>query len=265
MNILLIYRAKEFSPNLVDNDTAILDKVGHYLQEAGCNISFIHEEEFSAVEYDVDVVMSMCRRTESLNLLTKMEEKGILIVNSPQSVLNCSRDKMYHILCAADIPVANEYDDEYRFPLWFKNRQGWSKSKDDVVFISNATELKRVISSSKGKPYMLFEHLEGDLIKFYGVEDSSFFFWMYASENHSKYNLEQHNGAPHHYPFLEEQLHHICSDAAKAMGLTAYGGDCIIDSNGMIKIIDFNDWPSFSKCRENASKAIAATVLKRKK
>ena len=49
------------------------------------------------------------------------------------------------------------------------------------------------------------------------------------------------------------------------MGLTAYGGDCIIDSNGMIKIIDFNDWPSFSKCRENASKAIAATVLKRKK
>lgn len=262
MNILLIYRAREFSPNMVDKDVAILDSVGEYLRGEGCIVSYIHEEDFKSTECDVDAVMSMCRRYESLELLSIMEQRGTVVINSPSSVENCSRDRMYQLLVNSAIPVANKYNKDYKFPLWLKTCKGWSKTKEDVMFISNASELNYAISVMKDRPYMLVEHLAGDLIKFYGIEGSDFFFWTYASDSHSKYSLEQYNGTPHHYGFSETELRKICSDAARATGLTAYGGDCVIDEDGTIRIIDFNDWPSFSKCRDKASVAIADVALK---
>ena len=47
---------------------------------------------------------------------------------------------------------------------------------------------------------------------------------------------------------------------AAVIGLDVYGGDCIVRSDGTFAIIDFNDWPSFSRCREEAAKAIAEKV-----
>jgi len=44
---------------------------------------------------------------------------------------------------------------------------------------------------------------------------------------------------------------------AQTIGITAYGGDAIVRADGTFCIIDFNDWPSFSRCREDAAKAIA--------
>ena len=41
-----------------------------------------------------------------------------------------------------------------------------------------------------------------------------------------------------------------------------YGGDVIIGSDGIARLIDLNDWPSFSACREEAADAIAGLVLK---
>ena len=46
------------------------------------------------------------------------------------------------------------------------------------------------------------------------------------------------------------------------MDVRIYGGDCIIDSEGNMSIIDFNDWPSFAPCRAEGSLAIAKCVLK---
>jgi len=42
--------------------------------------------------------------------------------------------------------------------------------------------------------------------------------------------------------------------------IDVYGGDAIIDAEGRISIIDFNDWPSFSRCREEAADAIAKYI-----
>lgn len=262
MNILLIYRAKEFSPNLANKDKAILDKVGKHLCDFGCNTIFIHEEDFISIDYDVDIVMSMCRRNESLSLLEQFEQRGKIVINSSQSIRNCSRNIIYELLEKADISIAKQYHSNYQFPLWMKTKNGWATTKDDVRYISNDQELKDVKSQNPDKQYLLFEHLKGDLIKFYGVEGSDFFYWIYASENHSKFDLEKYNGKPHYYDFSEQNLYVLCSNAAKAIGLIAYGGDCIVDSNGNIKIIDFNDWPSYSKCIDDASTAIANMALK---
>ena len=48
---------------------------------------------------------------------------------------------------------------------------------------------------------------------------------------------------------------------AEAVGLKVYGGDCIVDETGHFYMIDFNDWPSFSRCREEAATAIASFTL----
>jgi hypothetical protein len=43
---------------------------------------------------------------------------------------------------------------------------------------------------------------------------------------------------------------------ATSIGVIVYGGDAIVRSDGSFVIIDFNDWPTFSPCREEAAKAI---------
>ena len=54
----------------------------------------------------------------------------------------------------------------------------------------------------------------------------------------------------------------MCQRAADIMEVKIYGGDCIVSEDGTIRIIDFNDWPSFAPCRAEAAPAIAKCVLK---
>ena len=49
---------------------------------------------------------------------------------------------------------------------------------------------------------------------------------------------------------------------SQLVGVEVFGGDAIIDEQGRFYIIDFNDWPSFSRCREEAAMAIAQCVAK---
>ena len=45
------------------------------------------------------------------------------------------------------------------------------------------------------------------------------------------------------------------------MQVPIYGGDAVIDEKGKIWFIDFNDFPSFSSCRDQAARAIAERVI----
>jgi len=55
-------------------------------------------------------------------------------------------------------------------------------------------------------------------------------------------------------------LHAESARLAQLVGIDVFGGDAIIDSNGKFYIIDFNDWPSFSRCRDEAAKEIVKIV-----
>ena len=54
----------------------------------------------------------------------------------------------------------------------------------------------------------------------------------------------------------------IATRASRVLSLPIYGGDAIITPDGNIHLIDFNDWPSFSSCRDEAAKAIAKRITK---
>ena len=49
--------------------------------------------------------------------------------------------------------------------------------------------------------------------------------------------------------------------AADVLKVVVYGGDCIVSPDGEMRIIDFNDWPSFAPLSRRASREIANRVI----
>ena len=105
-------------------------------------------------------------------------------------------------------------------------------------------------------------HVPGDLVKFYGVGTAFFQFFYPSDDGISKFGDEKRNGVAHHYAFEAERLHQEVVRLSQLVGVEVFGGDAIIDEHGRFYIIDFNDWPSFSRCREEAAMAIAQCVAK---
>ena len=257
---LLIFRALKFSPNMAEKDRKILLNVGNRLQIQGYAIRYLMEEEFTKPIEGVDVVLTMCRSEKAIELLKQMEQQGVKVINTAESIENCSRHRFVALLENAGTPMPKQYSkDSFRLPLWLKSPHGWSLSKDDVLYVSTEEELEQAIAD---KEYMMFEHLEGDLIKFYGVNGTDYFSWRYASDSNGKFGLESHNGSIRGYSFEEDNLREICRNASNMLGLIAYGGDCIIDEGGVVRLIDLNDWPSYSSDADNAAEAICQVACK---
>lgn len=137
--------------------------------------------------------------------------------------------------------------------------------KEDVSYCRHPEEAQEVLHEYfyRGiKRAVINRHLVGDLIKFYGVSGQPFFYWFYPfDEGHSKYGHEAINGKSLGLPFDEEKLKSMCQEASDILDVKIYGGDCIVDKDGSIRIIDFNDWPSFAPCRQEAAPYIAKCVL----
>ncbi|MDE5675784.1 MAG: hypothetical protein K2I44_10650, partial [Muribaculaceae bacterium] len=148
---------------------------------------------------------------------------------------------------------------------WIKRGDFHAMHKEDVSYCRHPEEAQEVLHEYfyRGiKRAVINRHLVGDLIKFYGVSGQPFFYWFYPfDEGHSKYGHEAINGKSQGIPFDEEKLRSMCQDASDILDVKIYGGDCIVDKDGSIRIIDFNDWPSFAPCRLEAAPYIAKCVL----
>ena len=131
-----------------------------------------------------------------------------------------------------------------------------------MVYCKNEQELeeaKQTFARRGINDYVVSAHVEGDLVKFYGVRGSKgFFFYCYPNENGTmKFGDERRNGKPHHYPFDVEQLREDAFRVAEVTSTDFFGGDVIVRPDGSYVMIDFNDWPSYSSCCEEAAEAIA--------
>ncbi|MCD8210954.1 MAG: hypothetical protein LUC37_05360, partial [Prevotella sp.] len=135
----------------------------------------------------------------------------------------------------------------------------------DVVFARNEKEKKDYLDDflRRGvKDVLITSHVKGDCIKFYGVNSpKKFFRYFYPNDfGDTKFGNERINGATEHYEFLVDDLKKDVAKLAQLTGLEVYGGDCIVRRDGSYAIIDFNDWPSFSRCKDEAAMAIATLV-----
>ena len=277
MNILGISRSPRFSPNSANRDNAIFSAVASRLMHIGHEVSVIAEDVFVAVELeDFDAVFSMARGEDVVRQLCEAAAAGKPVLNAPDALLKASRAALTACFHEHDIPqprslcLATDSPDVpsgISFPLWLKRGDACAQSAADVCFIEDAEALRRALAEFHARDIetaVVSQHAEGDLVKFYGVEGTDFFHFLYPTEGEgfSKFGLEARNGAPHHFPFDAAQLKCIADRAASVSGLTVYGGDAIVRADGGILIIDFNDWPSFSPCRRPAAKAIAQRLVK---
>ncbi|MDE5628817.1 MAG: hypothetical protein K2I69_04580 [Muribaculaceae bacterium] len=272
-----IMRAGVFSPNHIGNDAAIFNNVAEQLRKRGCEVKIYSEEQFISGAVEESVILNMCREQRSIALLQKLEQQGALVINSGFGIENCTRERMTRILLGSNIPYPTSIivntNEGIRDALaaagiergWIKRGDFHAMHKEDVCYVRHSQEAQEVLQEFflRGiKRAVINKHLEGDLIKFYGVTGTGFFYWFYPmSANHSKYGDEAINGVEHNYRFSEEKLKAMTAKAADILDIKIYGGDCIISPEGNISIIDFNDWPSFAPCRVEAAPHIARLIM----
>uniref|UniRef100_UPI0025F6BFC3 hypothetical protein n=1 Tax=uncultured Prevotella sp. TaxID=159272 RepID=UPI0025F6BFC3 len=223
----------------------------------------VKEEQLDGLGH-ADMILTMGRLDSTLRMLEQKQQQGTTVINSPHGVRSCARANIDRVMRSNGIPVA---------PLtgncgyWIKRGDEAAQSKEDVVFAADEAEKDKKIEAfaARGiKNIVVTAHVKGDLVKFYGVRGTGFFKTYYPGDDGmSKFGDELVNGKPAHYDFDTEKLKADAEKTAELIDIDIYGGDCIIREDGSYAIIDFNDWPSFSRCREEAADAMADVICKK--
>lgn len=269
---LLIQRALCYSPNSEEKDLAVLQEVSSLLEDA----TIVSEDDFvnrfntynqSVSSESVDSanvycqIISMARSTKALECLEQLEQSGIQVFNPSAGVWACQRSNIDKVMRENHLPFPpDESNDGY----WVKRADTSAQSKEDVCFCQDWIEVENVKSAfmQRGIINIVVQaHVKGDVVKFYGVEDTDFFRYYYSGDDtETKFGDEERNGKPQYYPFLSSNLQADAEKLACLLQTPIYGGDAIVREDGSYVIIDFNDFPSFSRCREEAAKAIVGRM-----
>lgn len=277
--IVGIKRQTKYSPNHIGNDGMIFNLTAEHLVKLGYEVEEYTEPEFLLADFrDKPYFFNMVRERNSMKKLQLLESKRAIVVNSGYGIENCTRALMTSILMANKIPhpqsvIVDVCEDPSEALMamnapayWVKRGDSHAVHREDVAYARNIDEVKSILLEFelRGIPNAVInEHLVGDLVKFYGVADTDFFYWFYPFDlSHSKFGLEKINGTAKEFPFSAGKLKEACDKAGEVLNVKVYGGDCVVDTDGSFKIIDFNDWPSFAPCRDEAAPKIAESIHK---
>ena len=224
LDALLVKRDAQFSPGSEDKDLRILKTVAKNLELRGYKTTIVEERELSMTAHPT-LIFSMARSQRALDILKKVP---CPVVNSPESVEICnSRIAVDRLMRENNIPCAPlESDSGY----WVKSDKG-----HEMEFVKEKLGGLKAPSTWRGmgEAPLIVGNVEGKEVKFYGVRGRYF------------------------YPKGMNELRHEAERLADIIGIDVYGGDGIVRDDGTFAIIDFNDWPSFSPCVEEAAEHIA--------
>lgn len=273
-----IKRRTKYSPNHIGNDGMIFSMTADCLRKMGYNVLEYTEAEFVLHNENEKYIFNMARDKATIKRLQQLNKEGAIVINSGMGIENCKRDKMTRLLLENGIPhpasIIIDVNDDPTEELnkigaqayWIKRGDSHAIHREDVTYARNIPEVKSILQefSLRDIPNAVInEHLIGDLVKFYGVAGTDFFYWFYPFDlSHSKFGLEAINGAAKEFSFDVDALKKACDKAGEVLDVKIYGGDCVVDADGSFKIIDFNDWPSFAPCRDEAAPKIAECIHK---
>ncbi len=262
--IAAILRSPAYSPNHIANDAAILNAVVVALRRRGRKVSVYTERELQQGAVSEPVIISMCREQASLALLREMEYAGRLVINSAYGIDNCRRELLgkrlqaagidypQNIVSATDLNVLPALQEKGFKRAWVKRADSHAQHKEDITPVYSPEEAQEILHEyfMRGIESAVIEaHVEGILIKFYGVCGTKFFHCFHRLSPGVDLN------------FNSEELREICTRAARAVGLDVYGGDAVFDpQEKRLIIININDWPSYAPCRPEAVKAITGLI-----
>jgi hypothetical protein len=261
-----IYRESAHSPGRVDDDRAILQRVGDLLQARGFKVELVEAD----AEFDTSFanIFVMCERGLVLDRLKRAEQNGSIIVNSPDAIRNTYRHRMVELFAQHQIsaPVSRVVASTAGKPrpaprMWVKRYDFHATQAHDVMYAASEAGWDQALDgfAKRGIPFVVAqEHVPGDLVKFYGVRDpaasvdSNWFEWFY----HSDKGMLGHS-------FEVSCLRQAAFGAAAALGLEIFGGDAIIRPDGEPTIVDINAWPSYARYRDRAAAVIAEHLIER--
>ncbi len=259
MKIFGIYRERIFSPGKVREDAAILDAVLQALFRAGHETIAVPAESMNGGFEGADLILSMAQSDRVLGILEEAERNGIPVVNAVSAVRNCYRKALIEILSRTSISMpaghivsvtAMEASGSFREQgdYWLKRGDLHALGPGDVARIGSREELPGALAHFRGQgveQVLVQEHIEGPCVKFYGVGvEPDCFFRAFLSASGEEITV------------LAGKLSETARAAAGYVGLEIYGGDAIYAADGAWVLIDLNDWPTFSLCRDTTARAI---------
>jgi hypothetical protein len=250
--IVGVFREAEFSPGRVEDDAAILERTAAALVAGGREVR-LGAADLAAAP-DAVAILAMCQSPLALAALDA-RAATVPVINTPQAIRGCYRAATTRLLAAAGVRFpstrivrTSSPAPRDAAPCWVKRGDVHAMAAEDVLFAEDGGVVAEALAvfAARGIPWAaLQEHVEGTVVKFYGVADARFFrCYSDAPE------------PPASIPALWETAH----AGAAALGLEVFGGDLVVTHSGAPVLIDVNDWPSFARCRDEAADAIAAYV-----
>lgn len=266
-----ILRELQNSPNRESDDALILKAVMEQLQLQRVETALMTPEEADAADFSGwDMIVPMCETYPRLMRLRSFcATSSALVINPPDAVLGCYRLRMLEAFAketAVKLPPTQTYaiaapgrlekpSFDGRAGYWVKRGDVHNTCANDVVFARDMNEVEDIRKDFQRREIsnlLIQRHIDGDLIKFYGVGPGQWFTWFYHDPQTAR-----------RLPFELEDLAVQAEAAARAVGLEVFGGDAIISPEGPIYLIDINSWPSFARVRNEAAVQIARRLRAR--
>ncbi|MBI3769478.1 MAG: hypothetical protein HY271_13445 [Deltaproteobacteria bacterium] len=252
--IVGVFREAEFSPGRVRDDAAILARTAAALGARGFAVRL--GAPALALAADVDAVLAMCQSPAALATLDSAATR-VPVINSARAIRNCFRTETVRLLDAAGAPfpatriIATDAPPPAATPCWVKRGDVHAMATADVTFAADLPALRAALATLHARGIAraaIQAHVEGPVLKFYGVADGRFFRCYTDGEA---------------APAPIERLWEAARVGAAALELDVFGGDLVVPPTGDPMLIDVNDWPSFTRCRDDAADAIAGYVADR--
>ena len=239
-----ISRKTEFSPNHVVNDLLIINQTADAIKELGAEVTMYDEGLITPDSVKEKLIFSMAQGPMGSKTLSKIEDRGAYIINSPRAVMNCYRITMVKKLPEAGVPfpksviVSTDSDIDPRHAgfttskIWIKRGDVHAVHKEDVTLANTDDEeltLLKEFHARDIKEAILQEHLDGDTVKFYAVRESDLFHWYYLNGvYHTKFDertlrdlalasAEALNSEPFFYQTLDRKIRLFLFVSANAL------------------------------------------------
>jgi glutathione synthase/RimK-type ligase-like ATP-grasp enzyme len=260
--LLGIYREQVFSPGKVQADAAVLDAALSELSGMGFKVESRRAEFLDSSAPRYEIVLAMAQSDRVLSILDQWSDGGSRVINTVQSIRNCYRKPLMQMLAPAGVPVpagcllemgkAGAYELGC-FPnrFWLKRGDVHAIQDGDVAAVASAESLTAALQHFREtgvRDLLVQDHVDGPVVKFYGVGQQRFF-RAYLESSGEEVTSRM------------DSLRAVAAHAASVIGVEVYGGDAVLtEGNGPV-LIDFNDWPSFSRCCRSAGLAIAEYTM----
>lgn len=264
MQLVAIYRSATYSPGRHrSNDAAIMDAVTAHLADAGWEVERLGEGDVEAgILPPADLYLNMCQGIEASERLRALESAGAWLINRASSVLRCHRHRLVRILGDSGLAfpattivsthhTGDGFDRLATDTLWVKRGDVHAQQAADVVRTDrhHLAAALRDFADRGIERVAIQEHVPGEVVKFYGVAGGSFF-RAFREDGSALTTADRDHAA----------LRDLALRAARAVGLSVFGGDAMLAPDTAPVLVDLNDWPSFAPIRDDAARAIATLV-----